>query len=283
MRDPQPARLPDAFRAPRALRWLNVLAVGFSLAAAAGVIFALIFEGGSGGSRSFAVSCGASTLVFGLVWARIVRVRVGWFPIGWVAAIPLAAMNAGTALTAVFLAEDHGSSSALQQATIGFLLGASVGVIAWGPALLVTLLLFGLPIYLAQRAADRGLGSEDRGERVVAVVAAVISACALLASLVVARSWPEHACLGAMGTVGLVCGAVAASYASRREVDRRRFLASVQSGAVEGFRIDANAALLVRVGNGEDRDYRAPWIAEPVVELDGVGEAKRTLLEAGNS
>lgn len=94
----EPARdpLPDAFRAPRLLRWLNVVAVGFSLASATGVTLGAIFDAPRVEHAVGLASC-ASTLVFGILWARIVRVRVGKFPAGWVAAIPLAAINAGVA------------------------------------------------------------------------------------------------------------------------------------------------------------------------------------------
>ncbi len=70
--------------------------------------------------------------------------------------------------------------------------GELYGVIFWVPALVLTLLVFGLPSYLAQRAADRGLGSEDRGERVVALVATALGAVAIAASLATALSAGER-------------------------------------------------------------------------------------------
>jgi hypothetical protein len=271
--------LPDAFRAPRLLRWLNVAAVGSALASATGVVLGAIFDRTGLGSVGLA-SC-ATTLVFGVLWARIVRVRVGKFPAGWVAAIPLAASNAGVALAlALALDKASGSGSSLEQLSMGFLLGASVGIFAWGPALLLTLLLFGLPLYHAQRAADRGLGSEDRGERVVAITSAVMSLLALGGALASKTSTPALAAYAATSLAGLGAGVAAAVYATRRERRRRAFMEQVEAGAAEGYRIDTRPdgpALLVRVAAEQGGYYRAPRLAEPIVELDELGEAKRSL------
>lgn len=163
---------------------------------------------------------------------------------------------------------------------IGFGLGASVGVFVWGPALVVTLVLFGLPLYYAQRAADRGLRSEDRGERVVAIASAVISALALVGALVMKTSSLALVAYVATSLGGLGAGLAAAVYATLRERRRRAFVAKVGTGEAEGYRIDTRPdgpALLVRVAAEQGGYYRAPRLAEPVVELDEQGEAKRSL------
>jgi hypothetical protein len=279
----EPARdpLPDAFRAPRLLRWLNVAAVGSALASATGVVLGAIFDRGLELGSVGLVSC-ATTLVFGVLWARIVRVRFGKFPAGWVAAVPLAASNAGVAFALALAIEKAGSSgsSLVEVLSLGFVLGASVGIFAWGPALLVTLVLFGLPLYHAQRAADRGLGSEDRGERVVAIMSAVMSALALVGALASKAATPALAANVATGLAGLGAGIAAAVYATRRERRRRAFVEKVEAGAAEGYRIDTQLdgpALLVRVAAEQGGYYRAPRLAEPIVELDEQGEAKRSL------
>ena len=275
-----PAPLPDAFRAPRLLRWLNVIAVGFSLAAATGLALGTLIR-----TDAALPSC-ATTLFFGLLWARIVRARRGGLPVGWLVAVPLAAMNAGAAFCIV-----QGASFK------SFVVAAVLGVVIWGPALVVTLAIFGVPLYMAQRAADRGLGSEDRGERIVGGVAAAIAALALVALPVAAslRSSPETdwdgegipelpaplavGGLAAIAVCGLVAGLAALVYATRRERARRRFVTDVERGAESGYRIDSQpdgASLLVRLSGTEPGYYRTPRLAEPVVELDPLGEAKRT-------
>jgi hypothetical protein len=76
----------------------------------------------------------------------------------------------------------------------------------------------------------------------------------------------------------MASGIVAARYAGRRAAQRRAFLLQVGEGTVNGFRIDEGGALLVRVAPHEPTDYRAPRLAQPLVELDAAGGAKRTLV-----
>lgn len=276
-----PTPLPEAFRAPRLLRWLNVVAVGFSLAAATGLVLGTLIQ------SDVALPSSATTLFFGLLWARVVRARRGGRPVGWLAAVPLAAMNAGAAFSIV-----HGVS-------VGSFVGAAVfGVVIWGPALVVTLLIFGVPLYRAQRAADQGLGSEDRGDRIVGGVAAAIAALALVALPFAASlesrpdtNWdgeglPEMPAplavggLAAIAVCGLGAGLAALVYATRRERARRRFVSDVERGAETGYRIESQpdgASLLVRLSGTEPGYYRTPRLAEPVVELDPLGEARRTI------
>ena len=283
--------LPEAFRAPRLLRWLNVLAVGLSLAAATGLVLGTFMR------AEVALASSATTLCFGLVWARVVRARRGSTPWGWLAAVPLAAMNAGTAFC-IDRIVDQGFRPPFGEAVRWFLEGATFGVIVWGPALVVTLAIFGLPLYKAQLAADQGLGSEDRGERFVGAVAGAIAGLALVAlpfaaNAVVSRpptdGWEGPLELAAplpvgwlatIAACGLGAGLAAVVYATRRERARRRFVVGVERGAESGYQIESQpdgASLLVRVSGTEAGYYRAPRFMEPVVELDPHGEAKRTL------
>lgn len=196
-----------------------------------------------------ALPSSATTLFFGLLWARVVRARRGGRPVGWLVAVPLAAMNAGAAFCIV-----HGVS-------VGSFVGAAVfGVVIWGPALVVTLLIFGVPRYRAQRAADHGLGSEDRGERIVGAVAAAIAALTLVALPFAASlasrtpaDWdgegapetPAPLAVGGLAAIavgGLGAGLAALVYATRRERARRRFVSDVERGAKVGYRIDSQRA-----------------------------------------
>jgi hypothetical protein len=267
--------LPGAFLSPRALRRVNLVAVAATLAACTGVV-ATAFDSSSSGFGSTATICSASTLAYGLIWAASLRTRFGSFPTGWFLAVPLAALNAGTSLGFVLMSsptEGGGGQSFLS----GLFLGATFGAFVWVPALLITLLLFGVPLALGQRAARNGLGSEERGERIVAMVAMALAAMALVGASSTAREGFEVRWLLALGATGLVSGLYAAIDATRRERSRRTFLQSVESGDAPGFRIDAlphEPRQLVRVlDRGEG--YRAPRFAEPVAELDEHGEVKR--------
>lgn len=282
--------LPEAFRAPRVLRWLNILAVGSSLSAATGLVLGTFM------GASVALASSVSTLFFGVAWARIVRIRRRGRPVGWLVAVPLASMNAGAAFCIDRI--DPASPFSLSHIVTAFVVGATVGVFVWGPALVVTLALFGAPLYKAQRAADHGLWSEDRGERFVGGVAAGIAALAVVAmpfaASVVSRRATEWAGEGApelpaplpvvwlcvLAACGLAAGLAAVILATRRERARRLFVADVDRGAETRYRIDPQpdgASLLVRIDSTEGGHYRTPRFVEPVVELDPRGEARRTL------
>ncbi|MDB4994118.1 MAG: hypothetical protein JWM74_1550 [Myxococcaceae bacterium] len=268
--------LPGAFLSPRALRRVNLVAVAATLAACTGVI-ATAFDNLTGsGPVSTATICAASTLAYGLIWAASLRTRFGSFPTGWFLAVPLAALNAGTSL-GLALWSSPSEAGGGQSFLSGFFLGSTIGAFVWVPALLITLLVFGVPLALGQRAARDGLGSEERGERIVAIVAMALAAMALIGAASVAREGFEVRLLLALGATGLLSGLYAAIDATSRERSRRAFLHSVESGDAPGFRIDAlphQPRHLVRVlDRGEG--YRAPRFAEPVAELDEHGEVKR--------
>ncbi len=90
--------LPGAFFSPRALRRVNLVAVASTLAACTGVVTTAFDNLVGSGPVSTATICSASTLAYALVWAALLRTRFGSFPTGWFLAVPLAALNAGTAL-----------------------------------------------------------------------------------------------------------------------------------------------------------------------------------------
>lgn len=278
------SELPNAFRAPRLLRNLNVAAVGFSLAACAGVVFAGLLGSALSAGPPYnplfpnapvtpGVASGLSTLAFGLVWARVVRVRFGKFPIGWLAAVPLAALNAGTALGLVMAGE--GNRSDLFG---GLLLGATVGAIFWIPALMVTLVCFGVPLHLAMKTADHGLGSEDRGERTVGIAAACFAFLALLVSTGIQHPPYELVVLVSLAVIGIATGTASAIYATARERKRRTFLGDVERGVAEGYRVTqaSGETVLVRVTRSHEV-YRGADLEEPLVLLDESGDARRTL------
>lgn len=268
--------LPSSFRAPVWLERLNILAVGASLAACTGVLLVpMNLEGILTGSEaaegeipagSMMLHAGAasalSTFLFALVWARLLRVRHSW--IGWAACVPLAAITSATAC-------------ALCAPNIGnFVLGATLGAFVWVPALCLTLVFFGLPLYFARAAAERGISSEDRGELAVGIVAALLAALALV--LDVGKVGIDAVVIAAFGATAMLAGTSAAVASWLRERERRLFLAEVREGRAAEFRIEetAKTAMVVRVSE-VGHAYRGTTMTEPVVLLDESGDTKSRL------
>jgi len=277
--------IPVAFRTPRALRALNVAAVGSAIAAMTSAVFLHAESTSLFHSWIWAVTAGAPSLVVGVVWAMLLRVRatVGTrgVPVGWVLSVPLAALN-GALACGLALSFDSGASAFLP----GVVLGATFGALAWVPGLLAVLTLFGLPIAWAQRLARAGLAGEERGEIVVGFACVVLGALSFViapspwASLRDAPSVIGEAMLFcAYATVAVACGAIATFAALRREALRRRFIARVEREEVPGLRVEERvlAKMLVRVAP-EIETYRiARAEDEELVELDSDGRAVRAL------
>lgn len=290
-------RLPATFRSLGTLRVLNVLAVGLALAAVVGSVFGRsfsrrpdlfdkaripLFDG------RLAVATAAATFVFGVVWALLLRSRAtmgkGWIQRSWVASVPLAIGNAATTCALLF-AMNEGDS-----VFMGLLVCATFGILCWMPGLVATLLCFGLPKTWSERLAKEGLAGEERGERIVG------SLSALVALLTLARVATERGFLDAftrsggspeaigIATVSLLAvlaaatGSSAAVFAHRRENARRAFVRGVEAGSVEGYRVDpaADGKVLVRT-NALGEGYRISAFEEPVFELEETGEAKQSM------
>jgi hypothetical protein len=159
---------------------------------------------------------------------------------------------------------------------MGMLAGATLGVMFWGPALLATLLFFGLPIARGQRLAQKGLAGQERGDGIVGLTCAVIAAVALVVSVRagsrVSAAWFTHA----LAAVGMALGSLTMLMAWVRDRQRRDFVAKVEAGEVPRFRIEPSAEgkVLVRiVSQGEG--YRVADFAEEVARIDERGEVTR--------
>lgn len=265
--------LPQSFRAPRWLQRLNILAVAAALAACTGVILAPMngapdlgdFDEPAATSVLF-LGAGAasalSTFVFALVWARLLRIRDSW--IGWALCIPLAALTAATACT-------------LCSPSVGnFVLGATLGAFIWVPALVMTLVFFGLPIYLARAAAEKGMSSEDRGEAVVGAISAILATGALW--FATQTSGLNGVVCGSLAAMGAVAGGSALTASLLRDRERRLFLAEVRAGRSAQFRILEVGAypMVVRVSE-QGHAYRGSTVTEPVVLLDESGDVRSRL------
>ncbi len=267
---------PTPFRARRFLERIADLAIGFSLAASTAVVFSSMF----GWTRDpMGFITGAPTLLFGTLWAVLLRWRrtafSGKVRVGWMASIPLAMANAAVAAGLMLSMLDHGSKPLLNF-LMGMMAGATIGVMFWGPALLATLVFFGLPIAWGQRLAQKGLAGQERGDGIVGLTSAVIAAVALAVSLRAGSRdssvWFTHA-LAALGTT---FGVLTMLMAWVRDRQRLAFVAKVEAGEVPRFRIEPSAEgkVLVRiVSQGEG--YRVADFAEEIARIDETGEVTR--------
>jgi hypothetical protein len=263
-----------------------VASVGLSLAAATGsVLTTMLSSGGTMGWLPFVVS--VPTLLIGALWAGLLRLprKFGTLRIGWWLSVPLAMANAGIACASLMAGE--GGDSLPVRLAGGFVLGASFGAFVWIPALLLTLLFFGVPIAWSQKLAAKGLAGAERGEMVVGIASALVS---LLSVVVLSKLSPRldvHvgpsdtaglAFLVALAASGFVAGVLATALAIARQHRRSRFVAEVSEGKVQGFRVDESAEgkVLIRVTSmGEG--YRVADFHEELYALDEQGEAKHAL------
>jgi hypothetical protein len=164
----------------------------------------------------------------------------------------------------------------LRDFLIGMAAGSTIGAMIWIPALIATIIVFGLPIARAQALAAHGLAGEERGERIVGTVCAVVSAVALCFGTALRAHYGWIWSTMTFGGIGAVAGAIAASLAWRREVRRRDFVSSVEAGRIPGYRIAALPAgkvLLRTVSQGES--YRVADFEEPIAELGAKDEVTR--------
>jgi hypothetical protein len=197
---------------------------------------------------------------------------------GWAASAPLAIVNASIASGLLFVF-DGGHPNA-GRFLLGAILGATAGAIVWIPALVVTLVCFGIPIASAQRLAKRGLAGEERGEWMVGMACVAMSLLGLLLSFVArVPPWDHEPGLWisrAFAMLGIFGGGAATLLARAREARRRRFVADAEAGKTPGYRVDATdeGKVLVRiVSQGEG--YRVADFEEELFELDAEGAATR--------
>ncbi len=265
--------IPSSFRGLRALEHLNVAGVGLSLAAVTAAVF------GADGDSHIAIVVGVPTLVLGAVWARLLRwprtltgtsVRVGWL-----LSIPLAAANAGIAAALFF--GSQGPRIGFLQIVLVLCAGATMGVVVWGPALIATLVCFGLPIAWAQRSARKGLSGQERGELVVGAVCVLMALMALALSFVKPTPIDGRWLAGvsftrAIAVAAMACASAAVAISASRARRRRAFVADVEAGRVERFRIDTTdeGKVLVRVVS-QGEVYRVVDFEEEVAALDADG------------
>lgn len=267
---------PTLFRSRRLIEGLADLAIGFSLAALTSVVFAKIF----GTSTPWmTVITGAPTLVIGTLWARLLRstrLVVGRsVRLGWLLSVPLAATNSAIAAGLMLAAMERGQSRIVNFVT-GFVAGATIGAMFWIPALVMTLVLFGVPIAWGQRLARRGISGQERGDAFVGAASAAIA----LGALLIASLWlPTRKDLWfsvLLGVVAVLAGGASALLALQRDRHRRAFVRRVEAGAEPRFRVDPTPegkVLLRIVSSGEG--YRVADHIEAIAHLDREGDLTR--------
>ena len=280
---------PSAFRTMRGLKILNIAGVGLTLAAVTSLVFGYMLKEFSFGGTTLVT--GLPTLLLGTLWAMLLRWRDEMkfgsrrLRTGWLLSLPLAAANGGLA-AAILMFKDGSPSGALERAVGGLFLGATFGALVWVPALLITLLLFGLPIARAQRLAAQGLSGEERGERILGLTNLTLSALVFLGIAMAPASERSPGAydlagfwtLVTMATGGLFTGAAAAISAHLREKDRSRFVGAVEEGKVAGYRVESTreGKVLLRVSS-EGEGYRAAEFDEELYALDEEGKVKEEL------
>jgi hypothetical protein len=242
-----------AFRERRNAAALNVVAVGTSLAACTGASFRVLWP-------QPATYAALSTVVLGTMWAASIRARTKrkGFPVGWLMSPVFACANAMLCMALISVGE--GRTGILESAGIVVLGGGLIGAIIWIPALVLTLLLFGLPIAQAQRSAARGLAGADRGEIIVGLVSAVLALVPLVAS--------PPSIETVLALVAIACGLGATILGLLRERARRAFVRRVEAGEVASFRVEPSpeGKVLVRVTT-TGMAYRVSDFVEEIARL----------------
>jgi hypothetical protein len=268
--------VPAAFQSAKVLRTLNIAAVGASLAALVAVIF-------GGMLHMPSLYSGLSTAVVGGAWAWALRIRTtlgrSTMRVGWILSLPLATLNAATAASLTFGLGEHDNVS-ISNLVAGAVLGATFGALFWVPSLVLTLLLFGVPIAWSQKLAAKGLAGEERGERLVGMVTVVLAVVAFALAQGCLGAGLSHELVPGLlfgrvaAIVACVAGGAALALSHLRELRRRAFVARAEAGEIHGFRVDAHeeGKVLVRVtSNGEG--YRVADFQEEIYLLDEEGRA----------
>jgi hypothetical protein len=266
--------LPMSWRPSRLVAVANVLAVALAMAAAAASGVGIVFRDFN---RS-AIATLSATMILGAVWAALLRVRAtvgnNGVRVGWILSLPLAALNA-VAAEVVFALIERGSGG-----TASLWTAARVGLVNdavyWLPALVIVLVLFGLPLAWSQRQASKGLSGREGGEGFVGATTALIAAVSMALVPRGAEVTAGGAAIFATASAAIVLGALTSLWSLATRVRRRRFVAQVEAGEVPRFRVDPTpeGKVLVRV-NSQGEGYRVGDLDEVVEALDADGEAIR--------
>lgn len=287
----KPPQLPRAFQSLGALRLLNIGAVGLSLSCA---VSGLLGSSMATTWVSYASlgALGVPTLLCGLAWAALLRVKrpIGKTSIRWsfLGSIPLASLNGGIAYVLLHRVFASPYAPPLDASDVYrlFRTGATEGGVLF-PALLLTLVFFGLPIWRSHRLARNGLAGEEQGERNVGIASMFVAALGLVtASQIGFASTPLSVVLErvgcifelAMGVGGLALGFSAVLFSILRARRRRAFVDAAANGDVQGFRVSETpeGRVLVRI-TSMGQGYRVADFEEPLATVDDAWESTARL------
>lgn len=276
--DEMPALRDALFRVPRRHELLNDLGVGLALASATATAFSQLLSH----AGFVTLVTGLPTFLFGVLWSALLRsnrkLAFKRVRIGWILSVPIACANASVSAGLLALLDPTwAGGDPLKSVLGGMLLGATAGVIFWFPALVLTLVCFGIPRVWAHHVAERGLAGRERGELIVGAVSALIALLSMVAAATLRPLGdPAHE-LGflpvLLGLAGLVVSLAATAAAVARVRARRAFVEQVEAGRVPHFRVDAlpEGKVLLRVlPQGEH--YRVADFEEAVATIDAAGE-----------
>jgi len=270
-------------------RWVahvETLALACTAAAGATAVFGHVMKGVATG-----LVAGVPTLVTAGCWVGLVRLNLRFGEESgprarWMAALPLAAANGamGGGLSCVL----YGGLGHVPSTFVGgAILGATLGVLYWGPALLATLLVLGGPLRFAQRKASQGLSGEDVGGKALGGAAAATSLLALLWQLLAQassgyriaraeahemRTWLhplDHGIGYGAALLGVVGGAIVLGFSAAKSANRKAFVARVEHGLEPGFRVDPTQRGTVLVKLRAPREpFRTTNLPEEVFPLE---------------
>ncbi len=253
---------PERLRERLWLQWLNNIGVALSLGSITAALLTPLFHKAHMPffwDLSIVKFSLPSTALFAVAWMVALRspktVGNGSFRAGWLLSPVFAMLNAALACALGFWLDSSpvadlafAGVSSVARFFYGLIAGATVGMIFWIPALIVTLLCFGIPIAKAQRLAKQGLAGEELGEEIIGFTSAVIAAVAGLITLLLAATRPEFALSkGPWQTLlasalaiaaGGVAGVIAAAKTLQRESARRAFVADEDAVKIPPLRLD---------------------------------------------
>jgi len=268
-------------RASRTLAILNVIAVGAALAAFMGSILAICLGHGIATVASLTLPTAAA----GTLWALLLRARstVGGTRLrwGWLASLPIAYLNS---VVAIYFSIGREISAGSEPEILGRFFGSAfLGIfaaIAWGPALLVTLTCFGVPIAWAERLGKEGLAGMERGEALVGGACLALSGVAFgIASYAATRAVAPIVgapLLYGFAALGVATGGTALLLSLLRERRRRVFLGDTEAGRIPGYRVEPTAAgkRLLRV-TSQGEGYRVADLEEELLVHPTGGSTNR--------
>jgi hypothetical protein len=191
----------------------------------------------------------------------------------WLGSASLAALHVGPTIVLSHLV--HHVPMNLNYCLELLVRGATAGMLAWVPGLLISLLLFALPMrYLGNTPTQ----DPNRRERADRWLSGLYFLWTLIGSGFVADTQTR-------GQAAVLCVALCVMAmhlthilrSSTRHNQRVRFLQKATKGEVDGFRVEqteGGSVLLLRMVQ-TDGGYRVGGVSEPVADLNAYGDAEK--------